>query len=240
MRTSAALLLLVAGALLGCGRLRPGAGFDAVTDLVAARSPGREVVWNQGTAEDEAAVRQCRILLADELTLDAAVQIALLNNRALQAVYASSASPRPSSCRPGCCRTRSCPPTSASRGRGVGDRRRARPRAGADRDRCRSRSRSASPRRSSTRRSSPSPPPSRPGVDAKRTFYRLQGAEQTARAPPHRRRRRPRSRADVARRQHAAGNITDLALATEHALARGGARRARARRDARSPRTARS
>jgi len=87
MRTSAALLVLVAGGLLGCAQLRPGAGFDAVTELVAARSPGREVVWNQGTAEDEAAAARVRSLLDGELSLDAAVQIALLNNRTLQAVY---------------------------------------------------------------------------------------------------------------------------------------------------------
>src|SRR4029453_734563 len=63
------------------------AGFDTVTELVAARSPGREVAWNQGTAEDEAAAARVQSLLGGELNLDAAVQIALLNNRTLQAVY---------------------------------------------------------------------------------------------------------------------------------------------------------
>ncbi len=87
MRASPVSLVLVAGALAGCATYRPGAGFDTVTELVAARSPGRTVVWNQGTPEDDAAAARVRTLLDRELTLDGAVQVALLNNRALQAVY---------------------------------------------------------------------------------------------------------------------------------------------------------
>lgn len=87
MRTSASLLGVVASGLVGCATLRPGAGFDTVTELVAARSPGRSIVWNQGTPADGEAAARVRSLLAQELPLDAAVQIALLNNRTLQAVY---------------------------------------------------------------------------------------------------------------------------------------------------------
>src|SRR5262245_39260942 len=86
MRTIAGALGAVVVA--GCANIAPRAGFDAVTDLVAARSPGRTIEWNQGTPEDEAAARHVQELLGDELDIDSAVQIALLNNRSLQAVYA--------------------------------------------------------------------------------------------------------------------------------------------------------
>jgi cobalt-zinc-cadmium efflux system outer membrane protein len=80
-------LVLAASLTAGCASIQAKPGFDAVTELVAARSPGRTIVWDQGTPEDEAASQRVRDLLASELTLDAAVQIALLNNRTLQAVY---------------------------------------------------------------------------------------------------------------------------------------------------------
>ncbi len=83
-----AIALGVALALAGCARIPPRPGFDAVSELVSARSPGRTIEWNQGTAEDEEAARHVQELLAGELGLDAAIQIALLNNRSLQAVYA--------------------------------------------------------------------------------------------------------------------------------------------------------
>ena len=83
-----AVALGVALALAGCTRIPPRPGFDAVSELVSARSPGRTIEWNQGTPEDEEAARHVRELLAGELDLDAAIQIALLNNRSLQAVYA--------------------------------------------------------------------------------------------------------------------------------------------------------
>ena len=60
--------------LAGCATISPKPGFDTVSDLVSARSPGRTVVWNQGTADDQAAAQRVRELLADELTLDAAIQ----------------------------------------------------------------------------------------------------------------------------------------------------------------------
>lgn len=85
MRTSVVALAL-AGAV-GCSRITPRPGFDAVTELVSARSPGRVMAWNQGTPEDEAAAQRVQQLLAEPLTLDAAIQVALLNNRTLQAVY---------------------------------------------------------------------------------------------------------------------------------------------------------
>src|SRR5262245_62809524 len=86
-RASAA-LVGAAVALAGCTRIIPRPGFDAVTDLVSERSPGRTIQWNQGTPEDEEAGRHVQELLANQLEIDSAVQIALLNNRSLQAVYA--------------------------------------------------------------------------------------------------------------------------------------------------------
>jgi len=46
------------------------------------------VVWNRGTDLDAEAAQKVRALLGDTLTADAAVQVALLNNRDLQATYA--------------------------------------------------------------------------------------------------------------------------------------------------------
>jgi cobalt-zinc-cadmium efflux system outer membrane protein len=78
-----ALLLLVSG----CATVDQRAGFSDVRDVVEARS-GRQVVWNLGTDLDAEAAEDVRRLLADTLTADAAIQVALLNNRELQAVYA--------------------------------------------------------------------------------------------------------------------------------------------------------
>ncbi len=80
-------IVVAATLAAGCARIVPKPGFDAVTELASARSPGRRIVWNQGTSEDQAAAAHVQELLAGDLTLDAAIQIALLNNRTLQAVY---------------------------------------------------------------------------------------------------------------------------------------------------------
>jgi cobalt-zinc-cadmium efflux system outer membrane protein len=54
--------------------------------MAAERGVAR-VHWNQGTSADEAVSASIQQMLADDLTADEAVQIALLNNRNLQAVY---------------------------------------------------------------------------------------------------------------------------------------------------------
>ena len=74
--------------LSGCTTFDPQAGFPDVRDTIQARSNIR-VVWNQGTELDAQVAQTVRERLAEELTADAAVQIALLNNRELQAMYAS-------------------------------------------------------------------------------------------------------------------------------------------------------
>jgi cobalt-zinc-cadmium efflux system outer membrane protein len=76
------LLILVAG----CATFDQRAGFSDVSAAVEARS-GRKVVWNLGTELDAQVAQQVRALLQHTLTVDAAIQVALLNNRNLQALY---------------------------------------------------------------------------------------------------------------------------------------------------------
>src|SRR5439155_14095643 len=72
-------------ALAGCAVPR-GAGFDDVQRMVGERSDAR-VQWSRGGGEDAQAARRIDELLGAELTAAAAVEIALLNNPRLQAVY---------------------------------------------------------------------------------------------------------------------------------------------------------
>jgi cobalt-zinc-cadmium efflux system outer membrane protein len=88
MTTRRLLVLLTLPLLLlsACASIRPGEGFSEVEGIVRERS-GKEIRWNQGTDADAEAQARVDSLLEGELTADAAVQIALLNNRELQAVY---------------------------------------------------------------------------------------------------------------------------------------------------------
>ena len=73
--------------LMGCATFSPDGGFNAV-ELIARERLDKEVKWikNETDAgEVRAAVRK---LLSGPLSADAAVQVALLNNRGLQASYA--------------------------------------------------------------------------------------------------------------------------------------------------------
>ena len=78
-----ALLLL----LTGCATFDQRAGFSDVSAAVEERS-GKRVAWNLGTELDAEAAEDVRRLLAGTLTADGAIQVALLNNRELQAMYA--------------------------------------------------------------------------------------------------------------------------------------------------------
>jgi cobalt-zinc-cadmium efflux system outer membrane protein len=80
------LLLTLLVGLGGCAGVRPQAAFDDVEATLAERTDLR-VAWTTGTAEDAAARAAVDSLLADSLTAGAAVQVALLNNRRLQATY---------------------------------------------------------------------------------------------------------------------------------------------------------
>jgi cobalt-zinc-cadmium efflux system outer membrane protein len=80
-----ATLLLVAAAMSGCA-VPKNAGFSHVRASVAERID-RQVEWTRDSDEDEAVAASVRRLLEQELTVDGAIQIALLNNQQLQAVY---------------------------------------------------------------------------------------------------------------------------------------------------------
>ncbi len=72
--------------LSGCTTVSLNAGFPEVGALVEERS-GLQVFWNNGTDLDKEAAEKLGSLLKNKLTVDDAVQIALLNNRELQAIY---------------------------------------------------------------------------------------------------------------------------------------------------------
>ena len=84
--------LLLTGAIAatlgasGCAAVQAGAGFDEVGHLIKERT-STAIYWNQGTAADKAVADKVTALLNKELTAEAAVQVALLNNRSLQATY---------------------------------------------------------------------------------------------------------------------------------------------------------
>jgi cobalt-zinc-cadmium efflux system outer membrane protein len=80
------LVLLSVASILGCARVPKEAGFSDVERLVGERVAFR-LHWNRGTPEDTAVSQAIERLLAQELTVDGAVQIALLNNRSLQVTY---------------------------------------------------------------------------------------------------------------------------------------------------------
>ncbi|WP_141328273.1 TolC family protein [Myxococcus sp. AB025B] len=80
---------LVAAALVftgGCASIQKEKGHAEVATLVEERI-GRKTRWNQGTPEDAEVSRHLDTLLAGALTSDHAVEVALLNNPALQATY---------------------------------------------------------------------------------------------------------------------------------------------------------
>ena len=78
--------LLFAG---GCASMALDAGFDDVSAVVGERS-GSQIFWNNGTELDKDAAEKLDSLLKRQLTADDAVQIALLNNRELQALVLRS------------------------------------------------------------------------------------------------------------------------------------------------------
>ncbi len=82
--------LLCMIAFWGCAsQLAPkDAGFSDVQRVVSQRT-GNEIAWDQRAKDDGAVASGTRSLLANGLTADEAAQIALLNNRRLQAIYES-------------------------------------------------------------------------------------------------------------------------------------------------------
>ncbi len=82
---------LLAGALLpmvtGCASLDPGPVFERVQSLAAERGVP-DATWDRGEAARQAIDERVRDLLGRDLTAETAVQIALLRNRSLQATLA--------------------------------------------------------------------------------------------------------------------------------------------------------
>jgi cobalt-zinc-cadmium efflux system outer membrane protein len=70
----------------GCATIEPKLGFDDVQSAIADRID-REVQWDQGTPQDAHARESMAQLLGEELSLDASLQVALLNNPNLQSTY---------------------------------------------------------------------------------------------------------------------------------------------------------
>lgn len=85
---SAGIVIIMIGSIVftGCASVPKDAGFSDVQNLTRQRI-GRQVQWNRSTPEDGKVTEAIRSILQEELTLDEAVQISLLNNRSLQAMY---------------------------------------------------------------------------------------------------------------------------------------------------------
>ncbi len=82
--------IIAAAALLlgGCAVFSEDGGTGKIGEALAARGLGQQTPWIRSEAEADRAAKALRKLLAQPLGADAAVQIALLNNRGLQAQYA--------------------------------------------------------------------------------------------------------------------------------------------------------
>jgi cobalt-zinc-cadmium efflux system outer membrane protein len=78
--------VLVALALSGCATVSKERGHDEVAKIVRERI-GRSTSWEQGTPEDEQVAARVAELLKDGLDRQRAIEIALVNNPSLQATY---------------------------------------------------------------------------------------------------------------------------------------------------------
>jgi cobalt-zinc-cadmium efflux system outer membrane protein len=81
--------LLFASASLaigGCASVPRQAGYDEVARMVSERT-GQKTHWDQGAPEDAEVNRRVSELLSKDLTEESAIEVALLNNRNLQATY---------------------------------------------------------------------------------------------------------------------------------------------------------
>ena len=85
-RVALAALLLGAALLGACASFSPDAGFSTV-EATARERLGKELRWARSDADSDAIDKRVGELLAKPLTVDDAVQVALLNNRGLQATF---------------------------------------------------------------------------------------------------------------------------------------------------------
>jgi len=79
-------LCLLLGGLSGCASVNLNAGFSEV-GAVVEEPTATKIVWSRGTELDREAAEKLRALLEKKFTADDAVQIAMLNNRDVQAIY---------------------------------------------------------------------------------------------------------------------------------------------------------
>ena len=84
MKTLSCLTVLTLLALGGCTTLSSDGGFGPI-EQVAKDRLGQEVKWARSEADRESVDNRVTQLLEQPLSADAAVQIALLNNKGLQA-----------------------------------------------------------------------------------------------------------------------------------------------------------
>jgi hypothetical protein len=88
MRRAPLISVLLAASLGGCASLSPDGGFGAVEGGAKERGLRQEAKWLRNEEDAAQARESVKKLLAAPLSADGAVQIALLNNRGLQATYA--------------------------------------------------------------------------------------------------------------------------------------------------------
>src|SRR3989304_2640033 len=86
LRRNAGWLFALLVFLSGCTTVSLNAGFTEIGALGEKRN-AIKIFWNSGTELDREAAEKVRSLLKGRLTVDESVQIALLNNRDLQAIY---------------------------------------------------------------------------------------------------------------------------------------------------------
>ena len=85
-RLQLVLLLAAAATLAGCASFSPDGGFSTVEQAARERL-GKEVRWARTPGDQDGIDQRVAELLAKPLSADDAVQIALLNNRGLQASF---------------------------------------------------------------------------------------------------------------------------------------------------------
>ena len=87
VRRSGLLVVVLASAVLaGCASFSPDAGFSSIGSAAKDRL-GKELRWARSEADLDSIDKRVGELLSKPLTVDDAVQLALLNNRGLQATF---------------------------------------------------------------------------------------------------------------------------------------------------------
>lgn len=85
-RSGLIVVVLVSAVLAGCASFSPDAGFSSI-ESAAKDKLGKDVRWARSDADVDTIDRRVRELLAKPLSVEDAVQVALLNNRGLQARF---------------------------------------------------------------------------------------------------------------------------------------------------------